>query len=355
VILEVILLNKDISTPCRLTALTGWIYAGMAVQVVTDLGLHLSFEHNQLEVNSTTRAEEITHLRRNLFWATHTAITLWSSYSGRPLPMSSTQHSTPDPVPPTRYKWEYYVDRVEQPTFPPELELGAANIVPMYITHLAIKMGKISNVLYTGLPGSLTAAHIFHAAMAAELQQWKESLPASLHINNSKDWRASDKELYLPMVLQLHMQFHEAMILLHRPFITESRNSSPRTITSTASTATAGAPLASINNASAQCSASATAIARLLVLYRRQWGLQQINIQAVHVAMTAGIQLIHDSCKLEGAAARTARDGLHVCLQALGDMGQTFHSGNRGLQVVSSMMRDWQNLTFAARRGGSEL
>ena len=47
---------------------------------------------------------------------------------------------------------------------------------------------------------------MFHAAMATELQRWKDALPASLHVDTSQDWRAgnnSDKKLYLPMVLQL--------------------------------------------------------------------------------------------------------------------------------------------------------
>lgn len=69
---------------------------------------------------------------------------LWSSYSGRPFPMSGTQHSTPGP---TRHKWEYYTDCTEQPTLPPDLDLGAANLVPMYMTQLAIKMGKTANIL----------------------------------------------------------------------------------------------------------------------------------------------------------------------------------------------------------------
>jgi hypothetical protein len=62
--------------------------------------------------------------------------------------MNNTQHNIPEPLPPTRYKWEYYVDRAEQPPLPPGLDLSAANIVPMYITRLAIKMGKISSTLY---------------------------------------------------------------------------------------------------------------------------------------------------------------------------------------------------------------
>lgn len=61
--------------------------------------------------------------------------------------MNPAQHSPPDSLSPMRYKWEYYVDRAEQPTLPPELDLSPASMVPMYITHLAIMMGKIVNCL----------------------------------------------------------------------------------------------------------------------------------------------------------------------------------------------------------------
>jgi hypothetical protein len=47
----------------------------MAVQVLTDLGLHLNLEHEQVELNSTNTTGDIAELRRNIFWATYSATT----------------------------------------------------------------------------------------------------------------------------------------------------------------------------------------------------------------------------------------------------------------------------------------
>jgi hypothetical protein len=41
---------------------------------------------------------------------------------------------------------------------------------------------------------------------------------------------------------------------------------------------------------------------------------------------------------------------LHLCLQALGDMGQTFQSGNRGMEVVMALLHDWQRKTFSLEK-----
>jgi hypothetical protein len=45
----------------------------MAVQVVTDLGLHLGLYNTGDDTNSTPVIEWIAELRKNVFWATYTA------------------------------------------------------------------------------------------------------------------------------------------------------------------------------------------------------------------------------------------------------------------------------------------
>jgi hypothetical protein len=49
------------------------IILGMAVQIITDLGLHLNLEleHSRLETRDNND-DDISTLRRNLFWSTNT-------------------------------------------------------------------------------------------------------------------------------------------------------------------------------------------------------------------------------------------------------------------------------------------
>jgi len=244
--------------------------------------------------------------------------------------MSPIQHDVSDPKIPSQYRWDYYVDRTDQPNLPSEVNVSIASLVPMHMTRLSTLMVKISNLLYTGLPGSISDTYTSLITVAEELRQWREGLPASLDAN--EDWRSSGKKTYLPMVLQLHMQYHETVILLHRPFIAEARSLS-------------SFPAAGLD-ASQSCTHSASEISRILLIYRRQWGLKHINLQAVHIVIMAGIIHAHDCCLYSGPQGRSARDMLHICLQALGEMGQTFQSANRGMEVVMALLHDWQSQSF---------
>jgi hypothetical protein len=49
------------------------IVLGMAVQIITDLGLHLNLEleHSQLDTRDSND-NDVSTLRRNLFWSTNT-------------------------------------------------------------------------------------------------------------------------------------------------------------------------------------------------------------------------------------------------------------------------------------------
>jgi len=308
----------------------------MAVQVVTDLGLHLGLYNTHGDANSTPIIERIAELRKNVFWATYTASILWSSYTGRPSLMNPIQYDVSAPVNHSQNRWEYHTERMDQQDLPLELDVGAGSIVPMQLARLATLMIKISNLLYTGVPVPISDVQMLHVvAIAEELREWRESLPVSAQVDTKKDWHSSGKN-YLPMVLQLHMQYHEAMILLHRPFIAESR--------------VLHFPSADGLNATQTCTHSASEISRLLLIYRGQWGLQHINFHAVHVVMTAGIIHAYDCCLHSGPQGRSARDMLHLCLQALGDMGQTFQSGNRGMEVVMALLHDWQRKTLSLEK-----
>ena len=53
----------------------GWIYSGMAVQMATDLGLHLSIELDCKYLDVDTEIEQVIALRRNIFWIVYTADT----------------------------------------------------------------------------------------------------------------------------------------------------------------------------------------------------------------------------------------------------------------------------------------
>ena len=122
------------------------------------------------------------------------------------------------------------------------------------------------------------------------------------------------------------MVYHQTMIFLYRPFVSESNDVALR--------------------ASQTCSNSAREICRLLDLYRRHYSLRYINVHAVAMTMTAGVVHAYDCCVFSGSRGKVAEQNLLDCIKALGEMAQSFNSAVRGIEVITSLRRMWQTQNF---------
>jgi hypothetical protein len=130
------------------------------------------------------------------------------------------------------------------------------------------------------------------------------------------------------------MQYHEAMIILHRPFLSNFT----------------GAPTTAPTNSPAEvsgrmCEESATAICRLFGLYRQQWKIRLVHPQVVALILTAALIHAHNSCVFSGQRGLQAQENIFQCVQVLGEMSH-FNNSLRALEVVVSLRREWQNQTF---------
>ncbi|OAL40265.1 hypothetical protein AYO20_00685 [Fonsecaea nubica] len=308
----------------------GWIYVGMAVQIVSDLGLHLDLQQQYAALcgsggssSRTGNPDDVNILRINLFWACKTLDTLWGALSGRPTLMGNIINNVPSPIPSRTYTWTYYTNKFSTMTFPPDFDFGVAAHVPVHLASLAMIMGKISETLYCGVPNNISNLTSFVEDRESELRRWFCSLPPALTIDKTTSLSA----VYLPCVLELHLQYYDATILLHRPQISASDRSSP-TRTSSLD----------------KCINGARDICRILVHYRRRYGLQRIHCSMVHVTMTASlIHVFHlylsDTAGVDNAEAQGY---FSTCIQALGEMGQTYKSALRALDVLLSLRQNWQ-------------
>jgi hypothetical protein len=120
------------------------------------------------------------------------------------------------------------------------------------------------------------------------------------------------------------------MIFLYRPFISESDDIELQ--------------------ASQTCTTSAREICRLLGLYRRHYSLSRINVHAVAVTITAGIVHAYDCCVFSGSRGKMAEQALLDCINALSELGQSFNSAIRGIEVITSRRRIWQTKKFLQTR-----
>ncbi|OAL18642.1 hypothetical protein AYO22_10461 [Fonsecaea multimorphosa] len=121
----------------------GWIYSGMAVQILSDLGLHLNLALDFSKFHNTdSSVDEVVSLRRNLFWSANTIDT------GRPSLMKRLAHNVPSPVPSANHIWEYYTDEYSTMTFPKDFDFHAAAHVHTYLAKLMTVFAQVSEVLY---------------------------------------------------------------------------------------------------------------------------------------------------------------------------------------------------------------
>lgn len=296
----------------------GWLYSGMAVRLATDLGLHLD---SQKYLDAGIIDYEEALLRRVVFWGAFIHERMWSLYLGRPVSLDEDAITTPPYVASVAELkfWQPYVDDFEESNFPPlpdpieELHRNNAS--------LCAKMTCVRDTLYSDAVVSAIGAqqlHDFASNMRVDLTDWYYALPESLRIDFS-----SFSALYVPHVIQLHMQYHTLMILVNRPFFAASTTSMPDVAFSD--------PMVGRS----ACTDSARSISKLLQIYRRLYGLRRINIQAVHLIFTASLIHVLNACEnTEPSLRNSAWKDLEVCQQALAEMGQGFQSATRALDVV---------------------
>ncbi|OAL30328.1 hypothetical protein AYO22_01525 [Fonsecaea multimorphosa] len=276
----------------------GWLDSGMAVRLAVDLGLHLDPEP------------------------------MWSLYVGRPVALDdkhitvqfSAEEANAGPV--QKY-WSPYDDSeaVDWPRMVDSIdELGVWNV------KLCAHMTAIRETLYPdAMTGPSNARQLYQFAnqMRDKLLGWQRSLPPSLAVNDL-DKRA----LYLPHVLQLHMQYHSIMIITFRPFF-----ASVKTLP--------GLTTAEIATGRNHCTASANFVAKLIQTYRRQYTLRRINVQAVHLVFTATLIHVFTACAAtDPVRSNSAWKNLEICCQALSELGLAFKSASRALEVIMGIKSD---------------
>ncbi|KAL5117988.1 hypothetical protein ACEQ8H_004133 [Pleosporales sp. CAS-2024a] len=299
----------------------GWLYSGMAVRLATDLGLHLD---NQIYLDAGIIDHEEALARRVVFWGAFIHERMWSLYLGRPVSLNENSITTPPYVAKvTEQKyWQPYIDDCEDSIFPqlpdPIEELHRNN------ASLCAKMTRVRETLYSDAINSAVGAqqlHDFASNMRAELVGWHDHLPDSLRVDLT-----SISALYVPHVIQLHMQYHTLMILVHRPFFAATITTMPDVAFSD--------PLVGRTS----CTDSARSISKLLQIYRRLYGLRRINIQAVHLIFTASLVHVLNACEsVEPSVKNSAWKDLEVCQQALSELSKGFQSASRALEVVNGI------------------
>ncbi|KAK6224319.1 fungal specific transcription factor [Colletotrichum tabaci] len=155
---------------------------------------------------------------------------------------------------------------------------------------------------------------------------WKESLPQSLQVDPEDAHKT-----HLPHVLLLHMQYYQNVIHTHRPWMSSSyiQPQPPQ------------GP--GYMHAQRMCIKSATAIAKLIQTYERQFSLRRVNVQSVAIVFSAAILLIFASMSRR-RRRRTAEMTTHLsmCFRALEELSASWDCAKRARDFLLMLQRKWE-------------
>ncbi|KAH6656394.1 fungal-specific transcription factor domain-containing protein [Truncatella angustata] len=251
----------------------GWLFCGMAFRLAHEMGLHL--DPNNWHSPAEAVLDRDREILRRVYWAAFNADKQVSMYFGRPPALypheSDVRNSIRIPYPDD---WQglletYIAKNTSITAFEDGIALSGSFIyrVELYkIVHIMITdlfENRRQNADSAVLAATAQRIHV-------SLHKWLATLPSKLYWNQ---WSSGQVQ---PFVLHLHMLFHTAMIILHRP---------PRHLFSK--------PGIAESEDVEICYESLQAMLRLMKIYSRYYKYSALPLDFVHtLSVTAGTILM---------------------------------------------------------------
>lgn len=191
----------------------GWLFCGMACRLTHEMGLHLD-PNNWANAKSESSVDR--EILRRVYWAVFVADKQLSLYFGRPPALypheADVRNTIRIPYPP---EWESLLDSyISRGTSAAAFEDGISTVGTF--VH-QVELAKIFHLMIVDVfenrrrqPDAAVAVETVQEVHAS-LMKWLSMLPQKLQ------WNQWSVGLVPPYLLHLHMLFHTAIIILHRP------------------------------------------------------------------------------------------------------------------------------------------
>lgn len=295
----------------------GWMYAGMAMRLCYDIGLHLDSRHSGM-------SEREVDIRKMTLWACVIYDRYWSLFLGRPTTIKCADLEI--------YSLAEQFERLG--TCKPA---GAEKSINTRIYEALIDLMEIAGKIVENTEARKVdqgssqspdqSAYFKMAALDRELHNWMARLPTDLRYTeeNRKD---APYSFFL-----VHQQYHAVLILLHRPFARYNDPNDPDTeeisaLDSHFSKASRGI-----------CTKSAVAMARIFWQHRQRFDGKKIFCIGMQHAGLAATALIAALAYIPNEADRTNNlSYLEVLHAALQDMAHAYQPAERQAQVLDAVM-----------------
>lgn len=290
----------------------GWVYSGMSFRMASDLGLNVDApamnDHSKL-------SPEDVDARRITFWGCFLFDKCWSNYLGRQpqllLALTNTKKFDVFPGEDSEM-WSPYTDAgiVDATAQPARTRAVALQISKLAEISADLLVSFYQPVLFDR-PMTKQAGLKKLTDIHTRLEAWKAELPTELE----------PREHQLPSVLLMHMFFQLLYIHLYRPFLRYTKATSP---------------LPTYVSPRKFCTQAASAISKLLRLYKRTHGLRQVINKVIYIAHSAcTIHLLNLPDK------NAARDIIHGVKQ-LEEVGDCWIAARRTLRIIQLCAEKWK-------------
>ncbi|KAK9257727.1 fungal-specific transcription factor domain-containing protein [Lipomyces tetrasporus] len=296
---------------------TSWLYAGIAFDMIIDLGIHVDVSTLP---NSRRLSEEDLEVRRRTFWGAYVKDKVQSLYQGRPARLREIDINVP-----LTFLDEYeeleqfntlsHADKKDRPGFP----LYSISTFKEEC-RLSIIMGRIISCLYSEKSPTRSFDDLLREAMVLhdDLKAWRIALPAYLDFKSSESANAA----LLPHMFSLLAMYNVLVILLHRPFVSDGHLQSTS--------------LSVAFDSFVTCTSAATEIGHILGAYGRAFWIMTspyIISYATYVSAT-----IHVRMAAQRQPGSEAHKSLQTCLYVLNEHQQVCHAARRAMRVIRSIM-----------------
>ncbi|PYH44556.1 putative C6 transcription factor (NirA) [Aspergillus saccharolyticus JOP 1030-1] len=288
----------------------GWVYSGMSFRMASDLGLN--FDSTSLGVRSLS--EEEIDARRITFWGCFLFDKCWSNYLGRQpqWTIESVGVSMPEILPNEEAApWTSFTDAGASGD---QSQPSRTRAIAVQIAKLCEINGDLLVFFYDPKPKDKPSSKQSELKKLSEihtrLETWKKNLPKELGPQDGQ----------LPQALLMHMLYQLLLIHLYRPFLKYTKSTSP---------------LPQHVSPRKLCTQAASAISKLLRMYKRAYGFKQICNVAVYMAHTA--LTVH---LLNLPEKNAQRDVVHG-LRHLEEMGESWLCARRTLRILEISANKW--------------
>ncbi|KIW13048.1 hypothetical protein PV08_08235 [Exophiala spinifera] len=300
----------------------GWLYTGMATRIAYNLGLNVDSDK---WLKSGLITEEDAEVRKVAWYGCWTLDKLFCLHLGRSGTVPDRDVTCCKPSLSNSAEFEPWSSGQSGPG---ELFGAHARIASTahYMTdHLSLVLHAL-DLIYA--PNSkLSGAEVDALVSKTDLatNTFWSTLPSYLRLPSSSRTRA------LPHIYQLHIQYHVAQILLHRPFIAKNQ-AKPRS----------SKLVLDVDNIHLKlCRDSASEIVRLLRVYKHHYSLRLVPVGTVSHTFTAAIIHLMDATSGDPTIQKQGNAKLRFRISALQEMETAWFWSFRARRAIQILASAW--------------